>query len=62
MRKTWMKPKLVVLVKGTADERVLIGCKGPYPNNAKGDTVQQGCVKNGDFCGACDSLVNGTHV
>jgi hypothetical protein len=57
MRKTWMKPKLVVLVKGTTDERVLLGCKGAYPNNNKGTEGQAGCVKNADYCGLCDTPV-----
>jgi len=56
MRKSWIKPRLIVLVKGTADERVLLGCKGAYPNNGRGDIQQNGCSKNGDYCGVCDSL------
>jgi hypothetical protein len=58
MRKTWFKPELIVLVKGTADERVLEGCKGTGAYNQGADTghlqdVTGPCLKNGDFCGDC---------
>jgi hypothetical protein len=53
MRKTWMKPKLVVLVRGTADERVLEGCKSEYPDNGP-ESIQADCYVNGDYCGPCN--------
>ena len=43
MRKQWAKPELVVLVKGTSAEAVLVVCKGggnwpihPYDGNYNG--------------------------
>jgi len=53
MRKSWMKPKLIVLVRGTSDERVLAGCKTNYPGSLKGTPEQAGCQYNADLCGNC---------
>ena len=50
--KTWHKPKLIVLVKGTADERVLQGCKGEYPMDGPMDELGT-CLINGEYCGIC---------
>lgn len=57
MRKTWQKPKLVVLVRGRPEEHVLGTCKvadssGPYDELGV-------CNENETYCGACE-LVNGT--
>ncbi|MBD3183179.1 hypothetical protein GF312_12865 [Candidatus Poribacteria bacterium] len=56
MRKTWLKPKLIVLVKGTPDERVLVGCKGEGPYDMGPDDQYATCQINGDFCGNCETV------
>jgi hypothetical protein len=53
MRKSWMKPKLIVLVRGTSDERVLTGCKTLYAGSLAGTPEQTGCQYNKDLCGNC---------
>ncbi len=60
MRKLWRKPELIVLVRGTADERVLQGCKGTGAYDAGPDTtwtVNDPCEINGQFCGPCKEVV-----
>jgi len=61
MRKNWMKPKLIVLVRGTSDERVLAGCNTNYAGSLKGDVKQLGCQYNLDICGNCQVAPNGDH-
>jgi len=53
MRKSWMKPKLIILVKGTTDERVLTACKTHYAGSPKGVPEQKGCQYNLELCGDC---------
>jgi len=48
MRKSWQKPKLIVLVRGKLEEYVLSACKtaggsGPAPSHAD-------CLANSDIC------------
>jgi hypothetical protein len=52
MRKSWKKPKLIVLVKGRADERVLAGCA----SDVSGSTAvveKAACEVNSSFCNEC---------
>ena len=61
MRNTWSKPKLIVLVKGTSDERVLMGCKGAYSETPSEEYTESTdapgnpCQLNARFCVACQS-------
>jgi hypothetical protein len=61
MRKLWHKPELIVLVRGTADERVLQGCKGTGAYDSGPGTPYDTpgtfpCWSNGDYCGDCKSV------
>ena len=52
MKKTWQKPKLVILFRGRPEEYVLSACKeaaGTGPASNLGD-----CEVNGLFCGECE--------
>ena len=53
MRKTWQKPKLIVLFRGMPEERVLSACKtegGGGPESDLGD-----CIENGANCDICSA-------
>lgn len=55
MGKTWMKPELVVLVRGSAEERVLGACKAYFASSGSQST-DDGC-----FIGCyegCDELLD----
>ncbi len=55
----WHKPELIVLVRGTADERVLQGCKGTGAYDQGPDTTwddARPCEINGQFCGPCKEI------
>jgi len=39
MKKTWESPKLIVLVRGEPEERVLDGCKGTNPTAPSSPTL-----------------------
>lgn len=52
----WHKPKLVVLVRDTEAEKVLVACKvsaGGSSTNAVQNV--QGCTTTGASCAACQS-------
>ena len=55
MRKTWQKPKLIVLVRGRPEERVLGDCKSAEdsggPSSDEGD-----CIENGLNCDDCATV------
>jgi len=55
MRKLWKRPELIVLVRGTADERVLQGCKSDGYDNGPETSFSGGtpCWTNGINCAAC---------
>jgi hypothetical protein len=54
--KIWNKPKLVILVRGTADEFVLNGCKGTGYD--AGPVVEKAdCEFNDNYCGPCEAAV-----
>ena len=58
MERVWLKPKLVVLVRGKPEERVLDGCKdsvGAEASGTGGQTICQGGVIPGQpgWCYEC---------
>lgn len=60
MRKTWQKPKLVVLVRGRPEECVLSACKtGGTATEATPATNELDCIENLVNCEVC-SAMNGT--
>ena len=57
MRKTWQKPKLVVLVRGRPGEFVLGPCKDVSPSINIGPVVEQiDCIQNLVNCEICAQL------
>ena len=51
MRKTWQKPKLIVLFRGMPEERVLSACK---TETGGGEVSDEGnCIENGANCDPC---------
>ena len=69
MKKTWIKPQLIVLVRGTAEEAVLIACKsgttGPALGGSSPSTSDTGCsslrsspaLDYPSLCVLCEALV-----
>ncbi|NIT59008.1 MAG: hypothetical protein GWN00_23115 [Aliifodinibius sp.] len=60
MKKTWEKPQLIVLARGTSDESVLTHCKyigNTGPVSSPFNVGQSGCDKqdNDGNCGACQA-------
>jgi hypothetical protein len=56
MRKSWRTPKLVILIRGTAGEFVLLTCKYPTVPTTSGPLDGKKSCKNppsGDTCGKC---------
>ena len=51
-KKKWRKPKLIVLVRGKKEERVLLQCKGPGASGLVGHNVH--CIAG--LAGACSAL------
>jgi hypothetical protein len=51
MKKGWMKPKLVVLVRGSTEESVLSACKSPQTSGSV-DTFYNSCTDVG--CSKCN--------
>lgn len=56
MRKTWQKPKLVILVKGRPEEYVLSACKDSAGAEENAVDAFVDCELNATICGACDVL------
>ena len=57
MRKTWQKPKLVVLVKGRPEEYVLAACKTGGVATEVTPSINEGdCRQNLVNCEDCSSL------
>jgi hypothetical protein len=58
MRKTWQKPKLVVLVRGRPEEFVLGPCKDVnVPATPNGPIVEQvDCIQNQVHCSVCSEV------
>jgi hypothetical protein len=60
MRKTWQKPKLVVLVRGRPEEFVLAACKtAGAPTEVTPTINESDCRQNLVNCEDC-SAMNGT--
>ncbi len=56
--KCWSQPKLIVLVRGTAEENVLQGCKATLSTTGNGPT-NGACFKNQVACvSPCPQLGN----
>ena len=56
MEKEWLKPKLVVLMRGKPEERVLDGCKnsaGEETPGANGQTLCQAPEDAANWCDEC---------
>ena len=53
MKKDWKKPKLLVITKGTAAERVLQGCKGSGYDAGPSASETPPCIWNGESCVGC---------
>jgi hypothetical protein len=47
MKKTWKRPELVVLVRGSDEERILAGCKNYYKDIGL-NSVLDGCTILGE--------------
>ncbi len=57
MRKTWQKPKLIVLVKGRPEENVLGACKEGPPSSVNGPIIEDvDCIQNLVHCDLCSEL------
>lgn len=57
MRKTWQKPKLVVLVRGRPEEHVLAACKtGGTATEATPANNEIDCVRNEVYCQNCSDI------
>jgi len=54
MKKTWTKPKLVVLSRGTPSESVLGWCKVEGFGGPAGAEYYLGCNLKRDLAGECD--------
>ena len=54
MRKTWQKPKLIVLFRGRPEEQVLGACKAVAGSGL--ETALQDCLENAVNCVACDTV------
>ena len=52
-KKKWSKPKLIVLVRGDMQERVLMSCKG-VRIGASAHSVDNNCLDEPD-CGPCSA-------
>lgn len=53
--KKWEKPKLIILVRGKPEERILGWCKGfQMPGGAT--IAQIGCIQDGMSCEPCAEL------
>jgi len=53
VKKEWKKPKLIVIVKGTASERVLQGCRGTGYLDTGPENILGMCEINGNYCAPC---------
>jgi hypothetical protein len=56
MRGKWMKPELVVIIRGKPEESILVLCKndilgGPVQDHAPGSFL---CLTNNEVCIQCD--------
>jgi hypothetical protein len=59
MRKTWQKPKLVVLVRGRPEECVLAGCKtGGTATEVTAATNEVDCIENLVNCEICSETAS----
>jgi hypothetical protein len=57
MRKSWQKPKLVILVRGESAENVLYDCKtGGEPTEVNATYNELDCVQNLVNCENCMAL------
>ena len=56
MRKTWKKPKLFVLVRGSHGENVLGECKGLGIPDIGAVIEQTDCIQNLVNCQLCQAL------
>jgi hypothetical protein len=58
MRKTWQKPKLVVLVRGRPEEFVLGPCKDSgVPATPNGPAIEEtDCIQNLVNCSVCSEV------
>ena len=57
MRK-WIKPQLIVLARGTPEERVLEDCKTSVESGIHPSPSFEGCFVNGMFCAECEEIVS----
>ena len=56
MKKTWTKPELVMLVRGKAEEAILMACKVQgNPTGALTNEVGSDCLENLVFCSICSA-------
>ena len=60
MKKTWLKPELVILVRGRPEEYVLGACKGPMAPEAGATEIQVNsfCLENMVHCEPCDGAAS----
>ena len=59
LKKSWASPELIILMKGSSEERVLSACKGQ--SNGIGETsVNVGCYKTsgGIPCSNCSEIIS----
>jgi hypothetical protein len=56
MRKTWQKPKLVVLVRGRPEEFVLGPCKDVGTPDVGAVTEETDCIQNLVNCDICSTV------
>ena len=57
MKKEWKKPQMVVVVRGSAEENVLIGCKLPSGMAALPMTYDMTCLGSIQACiSPCDTI------
>lgn len=54
MRKTWQKPKLIVLVRGKSEELILQFCKTTGGGGPLSDLAD--CISDELYCGDCETI------
>ncbi len=54
--KKWEKPRLVILVRGKPEERILSWCKGFVDVQGGAMVIDEGCIQDPVNCAYCSEL------
>ena len=58
MKKLWDKPELIILIKSTPEEAVLVNCKVQVNGQEGPDASVHSCRRTGSCGNGCDVLVD----